>query len=135
MKITKSQLRQIIKEEIIKELLPREQLDEGVWDSIKAAIPIKITTKSELMMILGILASMGGFGAHVNSEIKKDNAIQQALKDASPQDLEKAQRAMARWLGKRNVKRSLGNAQDWIEHHKQAGTSGFGTNTDKEDFQ
>jgi hypothetical protein len=131
-KITKSQLRQIIKEEIIKELLPREQLDEGVWDSIKAAIP---KSRTEVLLGLGILAGMGGFGAHVNHQINQDNAIQKALEDASPQDLKKAQRALRRWIGKRNVDGTLGNAQDWIEHHKKAGTSGFGTNTDKEDFQ
>jgi hypothetical protein len=115
MKITKKQLRQIIKEEIHKQLLSEEQLDEGL--GAKA--------------LLGVMLAMTGMGT---AAIVRDNnitqEIQQALEAASPDDLEQAQAELAAYLGSCNRQSEFGTdrvaaADDWIGSSQKGGTGGF----------
>jgi hypothetical protein len=108
MKITKTQLRKIIKEEIHKQLLSEAQLNEGL--GAKA--------------LLGVMLAMTGMST---AAIVRDNnitqEIQQALEAASPDDLEQAQSELAAYLGSCERQSEFGTdrtaaASDWISKGK-----------------
>ena len=150
MKITTSQLRKMIKEEIIKELLSQEQLDEGVMGDLgkmttnffkksnqlakKGLKTVAPTSTTDLAVLLAIAGLTGTLSTTMHLHAVNQDKIQQTLAAASPQDLAKAQRALKRWFAKDGVHATIENAEDWIEHHKKAGTAGFGDNTDAKDF-
>ena len=83
MKITKSQLRQIIKEEIDKESFSGTQLEEGL-------------AAEEL---LGLVLAMTGMGAAVVHDNNTKQQIEQALAAANPNDIEKARTELKKYLG------------------------------------
>ena len=114
MKITKTQLRQIIKEEIHKQLLSEAQLNEGLGEKALLALMLAMT---------GMTGAALGIG-HAQSQ-----QIEQALNDANPADKEQARKALSKYMSCDNRDRPSGRtvdlAADFIEKNKFGGTAGF----------
>jgi len=81
MKLTESQLRQIIMEEL------ENILEEGEGGSLKASLKAFATKLRQAMTTFGLLVAVGGMTA-VKLKIDKQNVVSMAEKDEKAQELE-----------------------------------------------
>tara|TARA_R110000868_G_C10782321_1_gene755600 strand:- start:570 stop:920 length:351 start_codon:yes stop_codon:yes gene_type:complete len=116
MKITKSQLRKIIREEINNQSLSEAQLDEGLGANALLGV---------------ILAVTGMTGNAIVQAGTVATEIETALRDANPDDIERATAELKKHLGSCTTQSDTGSetpakaAASWISSNQKAGTGGF----------